>query len=1101
MKPGMPWSVKGIDPETREAAKDAARRSGMTLGEWLNSMILEQQDEAADKPPAPLPDAPPRMPPTAMKRDDMAVRLEDIASQLAQIARRDQEAQPAKAQSAYVPPPATPRSDDGEAIRKILSRITSNEQQTVEAFSAVNERLANLGRQIAEGIKTGQTARPPEPQALKSLEQAVRNIVDHIEISEKRARDSFKQVESRIAEVQQRGATAPSDAVHQQLIADLGSKLAQLSSRVERAETKPQAPDLLRQELNELAERIEAVRQASEHLANRAQTAAVQTSQRELQEIERRIQSVIKEAQAAFQTQGTSQADFNRLRADVSALNQRIDASRAGMASERDVQALRIAFEQLQTRVAAGPDPRPLQDIDRKLNELSRRVDQSQDSAKNIPEISQIEHRLAEMDTRLKDAFRAQPDPRQQQAIERKLGEVSDRLGRTEQQLGHVETIERAVNQLFESMEHSRSWAQQAAEEAANRMGQRLMSELPRNMQAPNHSAELRMLEDGLRAVRESAVHADRRNQETLEAVHDTLEEIVTKLAELETAAVGHQIAQATMNMNMAGQPAAQPSWSEPEPASFAEAAPFTPTPQFEPDSHPPEENLEPQIFGQSQEVGPDAGWRQPMGEEAPADDYIAAARRAAQAAAHSTVLSGAIPAAQSEEDKKAKGILGGLSFKRKREASSWNAAMEGRRSPEIRPAPAAPQSNWRRTLFLAGIVLLLGAGAWTLTNVTGKPSGKSVSSAKPADMQAVAQAPTIEATPVDELTTSALPGRAAGTTVEQLVAGPGNIANAPEMPPIEVGTQALRSAAENGDAAAQFIVATRFLDGNGVTGDMTKAAHWYQKAANAGLPPAQYRLATLFERGRGVGKDVAAAMLWYTRAAEQGNVKSMHNVAVLAAGTELGAPNYETAHKWFLAASRHGLKDSQFNLAVLYERGLGTDKNPAEALFWYQIAAANNDRDAANRAQLLTKALPKDVVASVRKRVETWVPEKAPDGANVISIQDPAWQDGRALWQQTQTKYEDRLSSASYMDRLTPQPPAYQPPPTDPILGTVGAAEHIGAAQQLLQQLGYNVGPADGLMSPQTSNAIRLFQFQTRQRVTGRASPELIDQLQAQLG
>jgi localization factor PodJL len=44
MKPGLPWSVKGIEPDVREAAKLAARRSGMTLGEWLNSTILEQAD-------------------------------------------------------------------------------------------------------------------------------------------------------------------------------------------------------------------------------------------------------------------------------------------------------------------------------------------------------------------------------------------------------------------------------------------------------------------------------------------------------------------------------------------------------------------------------------------------------------------------------------------------------------------------------------------------------------------------------------------------------------------------------------------------------------------------------------------------------------------------------------------------------------------------------------------------------------------------------------------------------------------------------------------------------------------------------------------------
>lgn len=45
MKLGVPWSVKGIRPEARETAREAARRSGMSLGEWLNNVILHQAAE------------------------------------------------------------------------------------------------------------------------------------------------------------------------------------------------------------------------------------------------------------------------------------------------------------------------------------------------------------------------------------------------------------------------------------------------------------------------------------------------------------------------------------------------------------------------------------------------------------------------------------------------------------------------------------------------------------------------------------------------------------------------------------------------------------------------------------------------------------------------------------------------------------------------------------------------------------------------------------------------------------------------------------------------------------------------------------------------
>jgi localization factor PodJL len=47
-----PWSVKGVEPRTREAAKDLARREGLTLGELLNRLIAET-DEPAQKPAAP----------------------------------------------------------------------------------------------------------------------------------------------------------------------------------------------------------------------------------------------------------------------------------------------------------------------------------------------------------------------------------------------------------------------------------------------------------------------------------------------------------------------------------------------------------------------------------------------------------------------------------------------------------------------------------------------------------------------------------------------------------------------------------------------------------------------------------------------------------------------------------------------------------------------------------------------------------------------------------------------------------------------------------------------------------------------------------------
>lgn len=48
-----PWSVKGIDPETREAAKVAARRAGMPVGAWLTQVIRQAAVSQVKGAPAP----------------------------------------------------------------------------------------------------------------------------------------------------------------------------------------------------------------------------------------------------------------------------------------------------------------------------------------------------------------------------------------------------------------------------------------------------------------------------------------------------------------------------------------------------------------------------------------------------------------------------------------------------------------------------------------------------------------------------------------------------------------------------------------------------------------------------------------------------------------------------------------------------------------------------------------------------------------------------------------------------------------------------------------------------------------------------------------
>ena len=42
-----PWSVKGIDDETRKIARQKAKEARLPIGTWINKIILEQQAQVS----------------------------------------------------------------------------------------------------------------------------------------------------------------------------------------------------------------------------------------------------------------------------------------------------------------------------------------------------------------------------------------------------------------------------------------------------------------------------------------------------------------------------------------------------------------------------------------------------------------------------------------------------------------------------------------------------------------------------------------------------------------------------------------------------------------------------------------------------------------------------------------------------------------------------------------------------------------------------------------------------------------------------------------------------------------------------------------------
>jgi localization factor PodJL len=168
-----------------------------------------------------------------------------------------------------------------------------------------------------------------------------------------------------------------------------------------------------------------------------------------------------------------------------------------------------------------------------------------------------------------------------------------------------------------------------------------------------------------------------------------------------------------------------------------------------------------------------------------------------------------------------------------------------------------------------------------------------------------------------------------------------------------------LEAAARHGDSEAQFRIGTRFLsDGTFSNGGAATAARWLAKAAGQGHLEAQFMLASLYERGAGVTKDESEAMSLYRKAANAGHIRAMHNLGVLLSARE-SPQDYGEAAVWFARAAQAGLTDSQYNLALLYERGLGVEQDLSRAYLWYRAAGRGGDKEAARQAERLKRTLP----------------------------------------------------------------------------------------------------------------------------------------------
>jgi localization factor PodJL len=894
-------------------------------------------------------------------------RLDEIAARLDRLAQRTQ------ARSAM--PAVDEAHDDGPDFeaRLAAARPTGSAGPSFSLDDAVAEIAARQHALDveADGFKSPARAAPTPAVNLSGIEHLLHDISGQIETLRRPCpvEDSVEALRRELVEI----------------------------GRTVTAATPQPSLDAMHSELQSIAERIDRGR------APAADAPALSAIERGLNEVRdalnarppARSQPGSADANALARN-GTDPETLDHLESAIAELRNvstRVASGDQLAALANDVRAMGAKLDRVSPPAAPAPDG---------MDDLIRRMDALAVALEGRPEPSeraegaQIESQLNRLTDQL-DAIEAAADRRGFKQLEGQIAQLTQKLEAADERLGNLGAIEHAVADLVEQLQDTRASALDAAEQAARAAVREMVGT------SPGTGPEVGGLKQELADFRATQADIDRRTQDLLETLQGTLERLVDRLAAIET-----DVRPATAPAGLAPEvaPSAPPVMAQPG-RPMAPAGERRPINAGLPADHP----LEPGT-GAPRGRAPTPAERiaaseamlppRPAAEPAGKANFIAAARRAAQAAAA-------------------------------------DASWEGTRSPDERPRGSVlgtvggAIAKRRRPLMIGiGIILLVLGTLQLVTNFLGSggprhaptettgtreetpaapalPNGMAApTDAAPVPSPVVPPAPAdkSENAPADPAATSApsvpnfmMPVDVTGST------GPATIAVAPPIPaaaapppladkplPPTVGP-GLRSAALAGNPAAEYELAVRYADGRGVPASIEEAAHWFERAANHGLAPAQYRLGSLYEKGQGVKKDLEAARRLYTAAATKGNGKAMHNLAVLYAEGLNGDPDYRAASEWFRKAADRGVADSQYNLGILYARGIGVERNLAESYKWFALAAQQGDKDAVKKRDDVAGRLDAQSLAAARLAVQTFTADPQPADAVEVKAPPGGWE------------------------------------------------------------------------------------------------------------
>jgi TPR repeat protein len=145
---------------------------------------------------------------------------------------------------------------------------------------------------------------------------------------------------------------------------------------------------------------------------------------------------------------------------------------------------------------------------------------------------------------------------------------------------------------------------------------------------------------------------------------------------------------------------------------------------------------------------------------------------------------------------------------------------------------------------------------------------------------------------------------------------------------------------AEQGDAAAQTLIAEIYASGLGVAQNAATASGWYGLASKNGNGTASFALAMMYQQGNGVPRNRERAAELFALAVDQGSLPAKYNLALLHIEGLHAEPSLRKAAALMAEAAEGGLPEAQYDYGTMLLEGSGVAPDPSKGADWIRQAA-----------------------------------------------------------------------------------------------------------------------------------------------------------------